>query len=47
MPPRELEIGGLPALAARFESRGEGAALDVLIRRQDFRVIAIHGAPSS
>lgn len=47
IPPRELEIGGLPAFVSRFESRDEAAYLDVVIRHRDFRVIAVHAAPGS
>jgi RNA polymerase sigma factor (sigma-70 family) len=47
IPPREIEIDGLPALVTRFESRDDAAGIDVLIRRHDFRVIAIRGAPES
>ncbi len=45
LPHQEVVIEGRPAFVARFESPSDRANLDVLIARDSFRLIAVHGHP--
>jgi RNA polymerase sigma-70 factor (ECF subfamily) len=42
--PRELEVGGVPALAMTVESVTDGARLDVIWARETLDVLAVYGA---
>jgi hypothetical protein len=42
-----MEVDGLPAFLCRFESLEDGARLDVLVRKEAFRLIAVHGTPKA
>jgi RNA polymerase sigma factor (sigma-70 family) len=44
---QEIEVDGLPAYVSRFESLDDGARLDVIVRREGFRLIAVHGVPGA
>ena len=44
LPPRELEVGGVPALAMTVESVTDGARLDMVWARETLQVLAVYGA---
>ncbi len=45
LPPCEVEVAGQPALVARFESATDPASLAVVIRRDTWEPLGIHGIP--